>query len=298
MRDLLSEPDADVSPDIGTPKLTDRFHGWAGRDTRNLPKGACGYTFCPAPIRMFWLCPDAPEYKVRQSWLGCSHSVMHKRAERLGLPPSKRGHKFVAVSARRLRETWADETLSLSQAAASLGLNPRVLQNRARSLGLPPRKFGPHPKPLAADFTDLWRAGVRVDDIATACGMSRSNVRRRAKKEGLPMRQRGVLGVPIATYRAGHDEDLARYGLPKSFDEMWRAGVSAADLGKAISRHKSSIEKAAKKRGLPPRPVGKPRITVAQFLFARTAQQVSANMRNAEMVDKLYTPRQPAQVAP
>jgi hypothetical protein len=97
-----------------------------------------------------------------------------------------------------LASAWARTDISTEKMATALGVSRQSLSSRAKTLGLPPRTGNRNSlkKGLSDErFTEMWTAGVRAKDIASAFGYSlpRSVYARRCRL-GLPARARSFFG--------------------------------------------------------------------------------------------------------
>lgn len=103
--------------------------------------------------------------------------------------------RVIQVRAAEVRRAWCDAELTLPQAAARLGMSIDALQDRARALGLAPRRTGrrevirPHQE---REFRIMWRAGVSAREIGRHLGgASYSAVVSTAARLGLAARGAG-----------------------------------------------------------------------------------------------------------
>lgn len=99
------------------------------------------------------------------------------------------------IPAALIRRAWLDPSMTVAEAAASVGLSRASLWQRAHRLGLPRRKDGRRFTPLPPDFDAMWCSGLALSEMAAICGLSPSNVSRRARLRGLP--RRGATARPI-----------------------------------------------------------------------------------------------------
>lgn len=92
----------------------------------------------------------------------------------------------------RIRAVWMDDTLTVAEAAAMVGLSRARLWVRSRALGLPPRKEGRRPIVPEEQLRMLWLADVRSSDIAALYGCPEASVRQASRRLGLPRRPMGA----------------------------------------------------------------------------------------------------------
>lgn len=181
----------------------------------------------------------------------------------------------VRLSLAEVRRVWEDRSVMLADAAGRLGVHPDTLARRAAMMGLPSRRF----KVSDDVVRDVWgdHSLTRAQMEARA-GLSASNLWRRARMLGLPARPR--------TKKSQPPPDRAR------FAEMWRAGISLAEMGRAFGLHWSSINRWSRRFGLPPRLGGAPRgLTLADWdqmqlcaAMARTAAAEQHAMKERGMM--------------
>lgn len=110
----------------------------------------------------------------------------------------------IRLSIPKLRERWADETLSMAALAAEFNCSKRALYDLGRRLKLKPR---PPPRfpPAQIDpalMRVMWRDGVRMDDIARHFECSRTAVHRQCKLLGLKRRPRSTVWRSLGEFYA------------------------------------------------------------------------------------------------
>lgn len=133
-----------------------------------------------------------------------------------------------------------------------------------------------------AEFVRMWASDMTVPQIAESLGVSRQAGQFRAKRRGLPPRQRIVVCKP----RPPRD----------AFARMWLAGVRLGEIAAHFGLTYGLAAELIKEFGLPPRPVGGQRnanrmslqdyLQVEHHLALREAARVeAAQLQLAEMVD-------------
>lgn len=85
------------------------------------------------------------------------------------------------IPAALIRRAWLDPSMTVAEAATSVGLSRASLWQRAHRLGLPRRKDGRRFTPLPPDFDAMWCSGLALSEMAAICSLSPSNVSRRAR---------------------------------------------------------------------------------------------------------------------
>lgn len=95
------------------------------------------------------------------------------------------------VQNAEVRKAWMDLSRTSEQAAKSLGMSRSALANRAKAMGLPPRPAGRPTRIVKAILPPLWRANVRVSDIADLFKCPATSVTQAARRYKLPQRPRG-----------------------------------------------------------------------------------------------------------
>ena len=142
------------------------------------------------------------------------------------------------------------------------------------------RKTGRHVS--LAEFARMWASDMTVPQIAEELGISRSAVQFRAKRRGLPTRQR------IVTFKPRPPRD--------AFARMWLAGVRLSEIADHFDLTYGLAQKLLREFDLPRRPVGGQRAANRQNLddylqaemrlaLAASARAEGAQLRLAEMVD-------------
>ncbi|VDC31396.1 winged helix-turn-helix domain-containing protein [Pseudogemmobacter humi] len=138
-----------------------------------------------------------------------------------------------------------------------------------------------------AALARLWDdPGLSSDRIGEMLGISGAAVRWRAKTLGLPPRAGGE--------KPHYDLDC------EIFERMWRANVRPAEMGRHFGVRLHAILWNAQRRGLTRNCTRHNSIGLAEFmeLDLRRRMEVAAAveraaMRNAEMVDKVFTGPKP-----
>jgi len=104
-----------------------------------------------------------------------------------------------------LEPLWNRREISFARMGAALGVSAEVVRRKGIRLGLPPRgaRKAPHGKCDAEAFRRLWLAGVKTEDMARHFGYAEAScVTRRARRLGLPKRQRGRSTGAVAGWAA------------------------------------------------------------------------------------------------
>lgn len=119
--------------------------------------------------------------------LGCSTVSVWRSAKALGLPKRGRGGAN-RIDDAQVRAMWAEGQTAL-QIARALGRTRATIESVVRRLDLPRHGRGLSPALVADDqFVRMWRAGVRLSDMAAHHGVSIMSVRTAARHAGLPAR--------------------------------------------------------------------------------------------------------------
>lgn len=142
------------------------------------------------------------------------------------------GVEYRRVPVVRLREVWADDRLTVAQAAAACGLSEVGLRNRARRLGFPARRLGPKPHFSDTDFRALWVAGVSLREVAALFGVDRTTLSCAARR--LALVPRGSGWQPKMTLAQFQEAQLAERML-------------AVARGEAAARREAALQ--ARRRG-------------------------------------------------
>lgn len=147
-------------------------------------------------------------------------------------------HRGKTVTVAEFRRMWFDPTLTLDDIGRQLDICNRAVWQRAKHRGMPDRttviKPGPAPT-LDAEAEAMWRACVRVEDIAAAYGTSVSTVhmhvhRNRVRRARVVSRWHP--GITLADYRtlqlraamaASAQEEQAALRLAEMVDGFRRA---------------------------------------------------------------------------
>lgn len=102
--------------------------------------------------------------------------------------PRGRGKVMSEAAFARL---WADDTVTINEIAARLGVCRQAVSIRAAVRGLPPRK-GRYKRPRVEDqhpdIAPMWRANVGLRDMAAHFGCSHTAIIKAADRLGLPKR--------------------------------------------------------------------------------------------------------------
>ncbi len=109
------------------------------------------------------------------------------------------------------------------------------------SRGFGQRGHGPLENITRELLEPVWsRLDIPTEKIADTLGVTRAAISARARGLGLPS-------------RVGNKE-CCRRGSDETFKRMWEAGLSRADIAKALGyTHPASVAERRKKMGLPPR---------------------------------------------
>lgn len=95
------------------------------------------------------------------------------------------------IPAATIRRVWQDGSISSAEAAASVGLSRVNLWQRAKKLGLPPRKSGRLFKVDEGQFRKLWSAHVSIAEMAAYLGCATCSIPQIRRRLGLPKRRMG-----------------------------------------------------------------------------------------------------------
>jgi hypothetical protein len=178
------------------------------------------------------------------------------------------------VSDALVRRLWLRRSLSRAEAAARAGCSQSCLRRRAKALGLPSRHHAVGDDAIRAVWGD---ESLRREEMEARLGLAQSCIWKRAKAMGLPPRKRHRKGYPV------FDRAL--------FRRMWLAGVSAAEIGREIGRHRTVVNDIAATMGFAPRPHGSARTPLEDFradelrrAMARTAAAEQAAMKARGMM--------------
>lgn len=99
---------------------------------------------------------------------------------------------YINIPDDDLRRAWSDKSKSLPEIAASLGIGKTTLQTKVKVLGLPPRTVGMLQKIKDHDdFAAHWAAGTSIRRLAEMYKMHTTNIKKTAKRMGLPARPTG-----------------------------------------------------------------------------------------------------------
>lgn len=105
--------------------------------------------------------------------------------------------KIIAVAT--IRRLWRDNTKTVAESAAIVGLSRVNFQRRAKALGEPSRRIGRF-KPAITDlvtFKAMWNARLSVTDMAKHFGVCQITIYKTAKAHGFP--QRRYMKKPICS---------------------------------------------------------------------------------------------------
>ena len=164
----------------------------------NFPKKPCGFRFCAAVTRIALSC-ESMSISQQSKIAGCIESGMYYRAEQLGIPWRFRVNAK-SVSPTKLREAWARTDLSLSDAAALVGLKGQCFRKRAAKMGLPKRKCGARPVNLPDNLTSMWQSGVASEALAEKFGVAPSTIILEIKRRGLKNHTKAHRAITIAEW--------------------------------------------------------------------------------------------------
>lgn len=98
---------------------------------------------------------------------------------RFGAAPGQKPPRGRKVTVAEFRRMWYDPKLTLDDIGRILGICSRSVYQRAKHRGMPPRPsiIKPGPPPVLDEAAEeMWRAGVKAEDIAAAYGTSVSTV--------------------------------------------------------------------------------------------------------------------------
>jgi hypothetical protein len=96
---------------------------------------------------------------------------------------------------------WMDQSLTVDDMAAALGITNSAVSKRARKRGLPMRSGGFSPLLAGTDFPAMWSFGVSLREMSKHFGVSKHVPYQQALRLGLPVR-RQHLRIPMADYQA------------------------------------------------------------------------------------------------
>jgi hypothetical protein len=88
----------------------------------------------------------------------------------------------------QIRRLWADQSLTGIEVAQAIGMTRRGLGHRVKTMGLPDRPLGARLKIDSPVFDEMWRGGVRTQEIADHFNVSRRTVDNAVKRRGLEVR--------------------------------------------------------------------------------------------------------------
>jgi hypothetical protein len=150
--------------------------------------------------------PAAEKLPVRKAPAGSCPPAGAAKG-RFGAVKGQKPPRGRQVTVAEFRRMWFDAELTLDDIGRELGICSRSVWQRAKHRGMPPRpsiiKPGPAPT-LDAEAEAMWRACVRVEDIAAAYGTSVSTVHMHVHRRGVK-RDRTVSrwhpGISIDDYR-------------------------------------------------------------------------------------------------
>lgn len=177
------------------------------RNTKDDPPFACGFTFCAAFVRIMW--PESDIALARSAAAaGVTENALRYRADRLGILEERRKRRKYLYSRLRFKQLWEDHSLSRNDIAEILGMPPDVVGDHAKANGLRPRNGGFKKIIWAEDFTAMWVAGVRTEEIARQHYCDPAAVRMEAVRRDLERRRMAFKGIPMAHYRASIAEAM------------------------------------------------------------------------------------------
>lgn len=190
--------------------------------------GNCGRKACYASARMVIGIATSVKDAARLS--GVSNTTVDKIYDAEGFVRPAQRNAQKRLPDKIVREAWADMTRDHRSIAASLNISGHGLYERAKRLGLPPRKSGRIKNLIEwpEDFNEMWAAGVWCVDIMQACPRppkSYSSVTIEAKKRGLKPRGSGPKsnGISLAWFRMVQDAKRAN-ALAKA---RWYGDIAA-----------------------------------------------------------------------
>lgn len=159
------------------------------------PRRPCGNFACHAAVVI--AAETCSSIRDVQRVLGVSNYLVGTACGLRGIPEPKHINAPKRASAIMVRKAWEGMDASGPAQAEKLGMSIGALRRRAQALGLPPRPSGirfTSRIEWPEDFNEMWRAGVRADEIAKACVPSTvwpDTVCRQARKRGLRTRKGG-----------------------------------------------------------------------------------------------------------
>lgn len=168
-----------------------------------IGNNACGYSFCPAPARLFWNM-DGLTVKHAAKMCGVAPASLHRHAERLGLGNRWRVKHRLKIPLSRLKAAWLDELTPLPVLSESLGIYMRYFQQIAVEKGWPPRRHGRKTEyQWPRDFDEMYRAGVSLREIAASAGSKHfQTAADEVRRRGLPPRPKARRkGMTMAEYK-------------------------------------------------------------------------------------------------
>lgn len=203
--------------------------------------------------------------------------------------------RVVRFSPVLFRQMWLDASVPAAAIRARFDCSQDFLGKQARRMGLPDRRASAYRARIGgAEFEDMWRAGVRIEDLCVAFSCTQQGIHDAVTRLGLPRRPKGGGGrflLTIERYRAG-----IRIGGDE-FRAMWLADVSIAAMAAYFGIARASLKRVADELGLPARRMGRRRqpdvaewreAVAAEALraaMARSAAETRAAMMLSEMVD-------------
>lgn len=150
------------------------------------------------------------------------------------------------VTAEILAPVWRNKSITTARIAAIFGCSDSAIGQKARSLGLAPRKTGPAMRAEKDLFSRMWGANVSVADMCKTFGYTQRNaLYYHRKRFGLPPRDTNVTGsITAAEF----------YELELAEKMRAQAAQDSESTREAVSEVKRSIaaaEREAKKLPLP-----------------------------------------------
>lgn len=108
------------------------------------------------------------------------------------------------IPAAIIRRVWSDQSQTVRQAAAALGVHEATLSRWVKLLDLPLRKRGVKPAIPNddAEFAAMWLAGVKGACMSLHYGYHVDAIRCMARRRGFPRRHGGWgVGITLDQYR-------------------------------------------------------------------------------------------------
>jgi len=103
--------------------------------------------------------------------------------------------RLCTLSAAEFRRVYAKTDLTCRDVAKHFGIAHDTAVRKAKAMGLPPKPSGYPSRIDRALLSHLWAAGVQMEGIGQACGVTRTAVHYAAKRFGLPSRTTTVISL-------------------------------------------------------------------------------------------------------